>query len=134
MRSAQSAHVAVQGVVVVGRYQALSPHLARHFNSWQRWLARRVPAWTVGEAEHLTIGTDADVIRLAVAHLYPSAAVMRRLHYLVASRSAVLHEQWSLTCEVDEREACANILECDVVGCSRLDPLTDGHHHVAVDE
>jgi hypothetical protein len=88
----------------------------------------------VGEAEHLTIGTDADVIRLAVAHLYPSALVMGRLHYLIASRSAVLHQQWSLTGEVDECEACANILECDVVGCSRLDPLTDGQHHVAVDE
>jgi hypothetical protein len=88
----------------------------------------------VGEAEHLTIGTDTDVIRLAVAHLYPSAAVVCRLHYLIASRSAVLHQQWSLTGEVDECEACANILKCDVVRCSRLDPLTDGQHHVAVDE
>jgi hypothetical protein len=88
----------------------------------------------VGEAEHLTIGTDADVIRLAVAHLYPSAAVVRRLHYLVASRPAVLYQQWSLTCEVDKCEACANVLECDVVWCSSLYPLTDGQHHVAVDE
>jgi hypothetical protein len=88
----------------------------------------------VGEAEHLTIRSDADVIHLAVAHLYPSAAVVRGLHYLGASRSAVLHQQWSLTCEVDESEACADILECDVVGCSRLDPLTDGQHHVAVNE
>lgn len=134
MRAAQSAHVAMQCVVVVGRYQALSPHLARHVNRWQRWRGRRVPAWTVGEAEHLTIGTDADVIRLAVAHLYPTAAVMRRLHYLVASRSAVLHQQWSLTGEVDECEACSDILECDVVWCSRLYPLTDGQYHVAVDE
>jgi hypothetical protein len=88
----------------------------------------------MGEAEHLTIGTYADVIRLAVAHLYPSTLVVRRLHYLVSPWSSVLHQQWSLTGEVDECEACADILECDVVGCSRLDPLTDGHHHVAVDE
>jgi len=78
MRSAQSAHVAVQGVVVVGRYQALSPHLAGHVNRWQRWRGRRVPAWTVGEAEHLTIGTDADVMVVSLASLvggdvYPSA-------------------------------------------------------------
>ena len=134
MRAAQSAHVAVQGVVVVGRYQALSPHLARHVNGWQRWRGRRVPARTVGEAEHLTIGTDADVIHIAIAHLYPATAVVRRLHYLVAPWPSVLHQQRSLTGEVDECEACADILKCDVVGCSRLDPLTDGQHHIAVDE